>query len=632
MPYNENNIDYSLDNPTPFYPGTTTRVTHSFDERITDAEFDDALCDQAPWKNPRYDGCKLQAKYINRYVRTNENIITAEEDGLHGTSSGDYLGQYVHVSSSEHVGFVWGGDTSYQEMPVILNQSTALYIADTIIGGQESPLYVDVKNHSYVGISKILICNIIDNTVQVLDATTEPFEEFHRFITNDFSTGNKCIVKILDEESGNMVPNNLKSFHYVKMNKGFLLKTFSFKSGGEQHIQTSQTASLGLGDDDPYVQTANNTMYLYKSADIVDNYFYTGAFQDPDEVGTSEQLRFRFALHEIFALSTPATKDYPSWNIKDMGPSFASSSIHQNKFTTQYYSGSYGFLKHQPAGSTNAAILNSTALASASRFMAVDTLNHLKQNIESTTLSQEEKTEVHFTFFQGTKDFAPGKNDERSIATFEVDQQQFPLFIEQGDQCNGGVPTSHEVVFKGHFDNRFIPITNTYKDTFFSSHLESTASSGVNGCVSPDTGTNSSLMEAGINIDKIEDADVFVQGGVLGPVGYDGSVSRSSPDYGDTLLTSMNTDNFYSGSFSYEVSFLDKSHTLIMDLDKSAELVNGSGNSGLLLLPQTLHASVAFNLSYWLAKAGVISAESAPNTIQSVNPNLAPPGMSLETD
>ena len=51
-----------------FYPHTNNPVTHSFEERLTKiAEFDDALLDQAAWKNARYDGCKLSAKKINKF-------------------------------------------------------------------------------------------------------------------------------------------------------------------------------------------------------------------------------------------------------------------------------------------------------------------------------------------------------------------------------------------------------------------------------------------------------------------------------------------------------------------------------------------------------------------------------------
>ena len=64
----------------------------SFEERLLTAEFDDALCDQAPWKNPRYDGSKMTGRKINAYyapdVRINNTLtstgITPEQVTIGG--------------------------------------------------------------------------------------------------------------------------------------------------------------------------------------------------------------------------------------------------------------------------------------------------------------------------------------------------------------------------------------------------------------------------------------------------------------------------------------------------------------------------------------------------------------------
>ena len=87
----------------------------------------------------------------------------------------------------------------------------------------------------------------------------------------------------------------------------------------------------------------------------------------------------------------------------------------------------------------------------------------------------------------------------------------------------------------------------------------------------------------------------------------------------------MTTDNFYSGSFSYEISFLKKDHTLILDLDKDSELFDGIGNQGLVLIPQDADAQVAFNVEYYLAQAGIIN--SSPTITQNTT-NPLPPGFS----
>ena len=185
-----------------FLPGTNTFATKSFDDRLLDVvEFDDALLDQAIWKNPRYDGSKAIGQRVNFYEPTDRRI------NKNLTSSGDYLGKFVTIEEGRQV---WGGDISYGLNPVIQNQTTALYIANTVIGGTEDPQFATIQNHSYVGINKIVVIDHDTDEVQVLDRNVEGFEEFHRFITNDLPTGASFNMKLLD----NSISNNIKSEAY----------------------------------------------------------------------------------------------------------------------------------------------------------------------------------------------------------------------------------------------------------------------------------------------------------------------------------------------------------------------------------------------------------------------------------
>ena len=40
----------------------------SLADRLYNAEFDDAIIEQHYWKNPRYDGCKVKSREINKYT------------------------------------------------------------------------------------------------------------------------------------------------------------------------------------------------------------------------------------------------------------------------------------------------------------------------------------------------------------------------------------------------------------------------------------------------------------------------------------------------------------------------------------------------------------------------------------
>ena len=101
MPHNPINNNPSF-GPYDYHqvrPGTTEYVSHSFDERLTEAEFDDALIDQTWWKRQRYEGSKATAESINKY--TDSKFV-----GVGSASIGDTftVGDFTD----------WPGDITYQ--------------------------------------------------------------------------------------------------------------------------------------------------------------------------------------------------------------------------------------------------------------------------------------------------------------------------------------------------------------------------------------------------------------------------------------------------------------------------------------------------------------------------------------
>ena len=74
----------------------------------------------------------------------------------------------------------------------------------------------------------------------------------------------------------------------------------------------------------------------------------------------------------------------------------------------------------------------------------------------------------------------------------------------------------------------------------------------------------------------------------------------------------MSGSNYYSGSFDYQLSFLDKDHTLITNLNKNAELFDGIGSKGIIIIPKNIHKKIKNNLQFYLQQAGII--DSSPNT------------------
>tara|TARA_R110001583_G_scaffold6787_2_gene34178 strand:- start:1769 stop:3769 length:2001 start_codon:yes stop_codon:yes gene_type:complete len=645
----------------------------SISDRLFEAEFNDTVLDQPYWKNPRYDGCKVVSKEINKFTplltasnaETGINFATIVRIGAgvgdmriggsgqtrftvggffsfipigighsgivsaDGTSNGFIIENYSNPANSIgsntslylnqpgvfKVGnfipnITWPGDTINPAglNPNIKNQTTALYISNTVIGGTEDPQFATIKNHSYVNINQILLIDPITDETQIIDKQAEDFVPFHSFITNDLPTQGSFTIKLIDES----IANNLKgpNQYKVKMNKGYLLKSFDF--------------DMDFGSEQ---LTENNSMYLYRGGKTQRDYVVEGIEITPSvaSITNDNRVRFKYGVIETIVGESPFSSYGPGQGhifARDrMGPSFGSASIIANKFTNKYYSGSFGFINEpaQPGISlTNTDILESSGFGSASRFIGISSLDFLVANNSDDTISFQEKTELHLTLFDGTKDFGNGSNDEKSISTFEIDSNQSP--ITRGDQCNAFLPKDHELFLKGFNDARFTPQTSTFTDDIINAQLTSSVVAG--GCVSvgshdPAVGPVITLQR-GINVDKINDCDVFVQGGFLGQVGYRNIQTSSIYDptgiglKGESISGSMIGDNYYSGSFSYQLSWLDKDHTLITNIDKNAELMNGIGSKGILIIPEKTHPKIKNNIQFYLQQAGII--DSSPNT------------------
>ena len=101
---------------------------------------------------------------------------------------------------------------------------------------------------------------------------------------------------------------------------------------------------------------------------------------------------------------------------------------------------------------------------------------------------------------------------------------------------------------------------------------------------------------------------VYIQGGALGAVGFEQALTASDSDAFNSISGSMTADNYYSGSLNWELSFLDKDHTIIANVDKDADLFDGIGSKGVVIIPQHVTTTVSFNIEYYLLKAGIIES------------------------
>tara|TARA_R110000737_G_scaffold1438_3_gene4194 strand:- start:163 stop:1818 length:1656 start_codon:yes stop_codon:yes gene_type:complete len=541
----------------PIIPGQLWQ-SQSLADRLYTAEFDDALADQIHWKNPRYEGCKLTGKKINEYHGIDPFI-----DQLN-TSSNDYLGQYVPSSSDSSV---WGGDISYGLNPVINNETTAIYIANTVVGGKENERYATLEGHSYVGISKILIVNMQDNTVKVIDRETEPYDSFHRFITQDFPTGAKLNIKVLDPA----IQSDLEGNYSCRMNKGFLLSTFKYLEYDNNNTPLSSPPSdswespLELFDNSTMENTSDFSISNSVSSSLIDNLI---------AIDTT-RLSFRFGYKsddsqpsqtQLTQYANPITQLGGIPN-RDFSPNYTSAVLGTNKFTKQYYTGSNTLGLSGPSPTEN--IGPNGAFFSASRFIINDTLNYLTKNFN--------ETELHLTINKANVDFAPGFNDERSMGTFEVDKGYSSLSDLHDLGINDETSGAPSLGLGGFIGHR-TPIHHIFQLKGGTIYTPTTPS-----------------------INKIEPHVVLVD---LSATSTGLIIDHTRRTYwnGDENPRTLN----YSGSAGFELSFLDKDHTLIVNIDKPTELFEGIGTKGIALIPEHLHGTVKSNLEGYLQKAGII--------------------------
>ena len=181
-----------------YFSPANASISESFD-----IEFDDSILETKFWK-VRSEGTQLQGSAINRFRST---------------------------------------DITFGKNPVIENKIAALYVGSTIIGGEsgddaEDPSRVAINGHSYLTIDRILLIDIETDEVQIIDrqslidintGTTGEEKAFKRYITRDFNEGSEINIRLIDKT----VANSLKPSHFVKFNRGALMKLYGYTANDD---------------------------------------------------------------------------------------------------------------------------------------------------------------------------------------------------------------------------------------------------------------------------------------------------------------------------------------------------------------------------------------------------------------
>jgi len=200
-----------IESITAFIPNNLNKYSY----KDYNVEFDDSLLDMASWKNPRYEGSKLTGTRINYFTE---------------------------------------GDTQYPYglKPVIENKVCALFVANSVQNGgvatsSADPL-VEIKNHSYVTIDAIILCNLENNKVtkishEQFNETEAKKESFRRMIVDNFPEGSKIVTKIINNVNSIL----LKESHRVKFNQGLLMKLYAY-TANTQGVEDGVFGGYGVRD------------------------------------------------------------------------------------------------------------------------------------------------------------------------------------------------------------------------------------------------------------------------------------------------------------------------------------------------------------------------------------------------
>ena len=287
-----------------------------------------------------------------------------------------------------------------------------------------------------------------------------------------------------------------------------------------------------------------------------------------------------------FAAQTGSTTD------ARYSPSYCSASIHRNKFVDQYYS-----VTKPTEFFDNSSDNTNLSYISASYFIS-KSYAHIQNN----KLDEDgDQNEIHITFFRGTYNFAPGANDQRSISTFELD----PNLVTRHVIINNLITNpDYDLIMTPVLAFRHTSTSlETHPGTEGIHYPFGTTGTYVRSRTAPTTPFYKTDFEAHVETDP----------------GGDGVTSRDSHNHvyvrggGRSIQLGANDTagtGSFSGSFAWEMSWLDKAPVLITSIDKAKELPNGVGDSGFVLIPEHADQVIKDNIEFYLQKAGIADVSS----------------------
>lgn len=495
-------------------------------------EFNDSLLDLDGWKKPRYEGSKLTSDFINIY---NE------------------------------------GDITYGKNPVITRKIDVLYLGNAILGEDEDESILTIPNHSYVTINKLLLIDKDKRSITFVRKDNTNTNAFERFVTNNLQLGSKIHIELIDITTQHKLQKN----HFIRFNRGFLNKFFSWQKPTSHTASTSNENPAQDGVFFGIITGSNNSSGSYAGSRT------TGGAEFGDPV-------FHYAYRAAKASAgskniTPLRGDHAAFFSTVPPGGYQNTSFNKNNPLYQ---------KIYPPGNPGDG---------SSRFKG-----------------------IAFEITQSVDDFTTFVNSKMGP---EANKGNFDVFVTMGLRSNN----SHYVT--SSFDIK------EGKNTITGKKIPFVPFEGVNAIntveldfrnypISGGSSFNNGLTDAE-DIDEFIDDLIRVVHPIIpikrtGPFTLDKSIinprqiaftgSRKNHPAG-TLSTaggagsytaSVFTD-FRSGSNGYTISTLETDgSTIITNIDKETELPDGLGEKGFVIMPENISIEISDNLEFYLEKAGLI--------------------------
>jgi hypothetical protein len=647
-------------------------------------EFDDALLGLKGWKNPRYEGSKLTGTAVNKFVKGDisygknpvvEKRTTAIYIANTCIGAEDEDPQFAFIQGHSYIGIdqILVINPDNDQIQILSKDSEDFDVFQKFItsdfptGGKlqvrilDNSVMSSLKENYFVKFNKGKLLSSFryfdyDNrgaSVQSSNTTTGFPTSFQTTPTSFFNNGsggnNGGITSISPLELSE------KADAASALNSVFQ-GLFNASDTGSNSAVNAQIPGnidverlyfrIGAKEVDPCMTarfphaTGISTGFLpgQSQQDIEGSDISPNATFPILEGIYGAMIGFQYTYHEMLPVSTTTDETFGGFTgtNRSFGPSYVGARVKFNKFTKQYYSGSY---KSFPFGKFNSPHTDNSGIEAgfggafhqASKFILQDTINFLKQN--------QTTTELHLTLMSGSIDFAPGFNDERSISTFEVNPRQ----TLGGINSFTGVNDYHYLELKSRReDGRFMPKISQSIDLFNQdggpTFLNTTILNNVPNLSYPFvqesfeyTATGSkdnpyipTIYEAVFNSGDTHPTITGLNTNAIRVHGIASNVSRvvHFDDYRAIQLQTQEEeidlsqglaneilDKIFQKGITYELSFLDKSPTIIVDIDKNNELFDGIGKDGIILIPEFLDGDIKKNINFYLKKAGLIGKQ-----------------------